>query len=247
LPLAELLRKDNDPEQPSNSTVLQPWYADDLAMMGAVKRSVTVIQELMKRGPDVGYFPQPEKSWHICPKEHEDAAREAFEGAGIQMNFCRGKRYVGGFVGSEAMLERWIDPKVKKWVAGIEILARIASRFPQTAYAGLVSSLQAEWQYLCRVVPGVEWFLGPIETAISAKFIPALLQVSDPVDDKVRLLLSHGVKLGGLALRNPVTSAPLFHAISKEARELLVKALHENGELNADGHRACVRGAGDRA
>jgi hypothetical protein len=216
-------------------------------MMGAVGRSVKVFKQLIAKGPSVGYFPEPEKSWHICPKEEEDAARAAFEEAGIPVNFCRGKRYVGGFVGSEAMLERWIDPKVKKWVAGIEILARIASRFPQTAYAGLVSSLQAEWQYLSRVVPGVERFLGPIETAISAKFIPALLQVSDPVDDKVRLLLSQGVKQGGLALRNPVTSAPLLHASSKEACELLVKALHKNGELNADGHRACVREAGDRA
>ena len=32
-----------------------------------------------------------------------------------------------------------------------------------------------------------------------------------------------------------------------EACEILVKALHENGELSADGHKACVREAGDRA
>jgi hypothetical protein len=247
LPLAEVLRKENHPEQPSNSAVLQLWYADDLAMMGAVKRSVKVMQELMKKGPSVGYFPQPEKSWHICPKEHEDAARGAFEDAGIQMNFCRGKRYVGGFVGSEARLERWLNPKVQKWVAGIETLARIASRFPQTAYAGLVSSLQAEWQYISRVVPGAERLLGPIEKTICEKFIPALLQVSDPVDDKFRLLLSQGVKQGGLALRNPVTSAPLLHQSSTDACELLVKALLENGELCANGHKACMCEAGDRA
>ena len=75
------------------------------------------------------------------------------------MNFCEFLSWetlrgwlcrIGGDVGA-------LDgPEVKKWVAGIEILARIASRFPQTAYAGLVSSLQAEWQYLCRVVPGAE-------------------------------------------------------------------------------------------
>jgi hypothetical protein len=128
----------------------------------------------MEKGPSVGYFPEPAKSYHICPKEEEAEARAAFEEAGISVNFCHGKRYVGGFVGSEAMLERWMDLKVKKWVAGIEILARIASRFPQTVYVGLVSSLQAEWQYLCRVVPGAEQFLGPIKSAICEKFIPAL-------------------------------------------------------------------------
>jgi hypothetical protein len=111
----------------------------------------------------------------------------------------------------------------------------------------VVSSLQAEWQYISRVVPGAERFLGPIEKTICEKFIPALLQVSDPVDDKFRLLLSQGVKQGGLALRNPVTSAPLLHQSSTDACELLVKALLENGELCADGHKACVREAGDRA
>jgi hypothetical protein len=159
----------------------------------------------------VGYFPKPAKLYHICPKEEEAEARAAFEEAGLHVNFCCGERYIGGFVGSEAMLERWLDPKVKKWVAEVEILARIALRFPQTAYAGLASSLQAEWQYICRIVPGEEHYLGPIETAICEKFIPALLQVSNPVNDTFCQLLLQGVKFGGLALRNPVTSLPHLH------------------------------------
>jgi hypothetical protein len=165
----------------------------------------------MEKGPSVGYFPKPAKLYHICPKEEEAEARVTFKAAGIHVNFCRGKRYVGGFVGLEAILERWLDPKVKKWVAGVEILARIASRFHQTAYAGLASSLQAKWQYICRVVPGAKHYLGPIKTAICEKFIPALLQVSDPVDDTFRQLLSQGMKMGRLALRNPVASAPHLH------------------------------------
>jgi hypothetical protein len=156
LPLAELLCRNTDPQQPSNSTVLQPWYANDLVMMGAGKRIARVFQLLMEKGPSMGYFPEPAKLYHICLKEEEAEARAAFKEAGISVTFCRGKRYVGGFVGSEAMLECWMDPKVKKWVGGIGILARIASRFPQTAYAGLVLSLQAKWQYLCRVVLGAE-------------------------------------------------------------------------------------------
>ena len=73
------------------------------------------------------------------------------------------------------------------------------------------------------------------------------MQVSDPVDEKFCLLLSHGVKQGGLALRNPMTSAPLLHQSLVEACEILVKALHGNDELSAEGHLACVRGAGNRA
>jgi hypothetical protein len=97
-----------------------------------------VFQLLMEKGPSVGYFPEPAKSYQICPKEEEAEARAAFEEAGIEVNFCQGKCYVGGFVGSETMLKRWLDPMVKKWVTGIETLARIAVRFPQIAYAGLV-------------------------------------------------------------------------------------------------------------
>ncbi len=163
------------------------------------------------------------------------------------MNFCHGKPYVGGFVESEAMLEHWMDPKVKKWVAGIEILACIALRFPQTAYAGLVSSLQAKWQYLCCVVPGAERLLGPIKSAICKKFIPALLQVSEPVDEALCQLLSHGVKSGGIAICNPVVSAPPLHQCLVNACNILIKALQDGGGLNAEAHKATVKAAGNEA
>jgi hypothetical protein len=136
---------------------------------------------------------------------------------------------------------------VKKWVAGIETLARIAVRFPQTAYAGLVSSLQAKWHYICRVVPGASQYLEPVESALCEKFIPALLQVSEPVDDVLCQLLSHGVKMGRIAIKNPVTSAPHLHQCSMDASNILVKALHNGGGLNAEAHKAVVKAAGNAA
>jgi hypothetical protein len=186
-------------------------------MMGASKRIARVFQLLMEKGPSVGYFPEPAKSYHICPKEEEAEARAAFEESGIEVNFCKGKCYMGGFVSLEAMLESWLDPMVKKWMVGIETLARIAVRFPQTAYTGLVSSLQAKWQYICRVVPGVGQNLELVESALCKKFIPALLQVSEPVDDVFCQLLSHGVKMGRIAIKNPITSAPHLHQCLMDA------------------------------
>jgi hypothetical protein len=206
-------------------------------MMSASKRIARVFQQLMEKGPSVGYFPEPAKSYHICPKEEEATARAAFKEAGIEVNFCRGKHYMGGFVGLEAMLELWLDPMVEKWVAGIETLARIAVRFPQTAYAGLVSSLQAEWQYICYVVPGAGRYLEPVESALYEKFIPALLQVSEPVDDVCPQLLSHGVKMGGVAIKNLVTSALHLHQCSMDASNILVKALHNGRGLNTGAHK----------
>jgi hypothetical protein len=200
-----------------------------------------VFQKLMEKGPSVGYFPEPAKSYHICPKEEEAEARAAFKEAGIEVNFCRGKHHVGGFVGSEAMLERWLNPMVTKRVTGIKTLARIAVRFPQTAYAGLVLSLHAKGQYICRVVPGAGQYLEPVELALCEKFIPALLQVSEPVDDVFCQLLSHGVKMGKIAIKNPVTSAPHLHQCSMDASNILMKALHNGGGLNAEAHKAVVK------
>jgi hypothetical protein len=134
---------------------------------------------------------------------------------------------------------------VKKWVVGIETLACIAVRLPQTAYVGLVLSLQAKWLYTCRFVPSAGQYLEPVELALCKKFIPALLQVSEPVGDVFCQLLSHWVKMGRIAIKNPVTFAPHLHQCSMDASNILVKVLHNGGGLNAKDHKAVVKAAGN--
>jgi len=46
------------------------------------------------------------------------------------------------------MKAQWLQPQIQQWVKGVERLAQVAPRYPQTAYAGLTKSLQLEWQYL---------------------------------------------------------------------------------------------------
>ena len=58
VPLAECLRV-VDPG------LLSPFYADDAAFNGLAQRSAQLIKLLMKRGPDQGYFPEPDKSFFI--------------------------------------------------------------------------------------------------------------------------------------------------------------------------------------
>ena len=69
------------------------------------------------------------------------------------------------------MNRRWLEPMVQKWVAEVDKLAKVQRRYPQAAYTGLVNCLQAEWQYLCWVEPGVGQHLAPVETALREKFI----------------------------------------------------------------------------
>ena len=44
-----------------------------------------------------------------------------------------GQKFVGGYVGSEAMMERWLKPKVAAWVEGVDALAMVARKYPQSA------------------------------------------------------------------------------------------------------------------
>ena len=42
--------------------VLQMWYADDSSAGGRIPGLVEWLRLLIKRGPDFGYFPEPDKS-----------------------------------------------------------------------------------------------------------------------------------------------------------------------------------------
>ena len=240
LPLAERLWQ----EVPE---CLQPWYADDFVITGPAWSNARCFNLLKRWGPSVGYFPSAEKSFHICPRRDEARAKAEFEAAGLQVQYTRGHRYVGGFIGSVRMEERWLLPQVKLWEDGVKAIAQIARRYPQTAYAAFVFSLQAEWQYLCRLCPRAGPHLAPVEQAIRGALIPALLNLDSPIDDDLRRLLGQGVKRGGLALRDPGEGATRLYTASREATEPLVASLIGNSPLHHPHHIAKVRAAGRAA
>ena len=118
----------------------------------------------------------------------------------------------------------------------------IAGKYQQLAYHGFTLSLQAEWQYICRCVPGVGINLAPVEQAIRPHPIPVLLEVpQSAATDSLCALLSHGPKAGGLDLRNPEKGADRLFQASKEASEVFVTSLMANAVLDSVHHRACMR------
>ena len=133
-------------------------------------------------------------------------------------------------------------------MAAVKTISMIAGKYPHSAYHGFALSLQAEWQYLCRCVPGVGTHLAPVEQVIRSHLIPALLEVpQSAVTDSLRALLSHGVKAWGLNLRNPETGADRLFRASAEASEVLVTSLMANAALDSVQHRVCVCKAGTDA
>ena len=166
LPLAKQMRS-------KFPTALQPWFADDSGAAGEAEANAGCLDFLVKHGPKYGYFAEPSKSCYICKVEDEPVARQAFERLGLEMNFSCGERYLGGFIGSGASKELWLGDMVAKWAMAVETLAKVAVKFPQSAYAGFTFCLQNEWQYLQRVVADTGPFFNELEKAIRLHFIPA--------------------------------------------------------------------------
>jgi hypothetical protein len=152
-----------------------------------------------------------------------------------------GHRYLGGFLGSTETQEEWLQEKVETWAAGVQALARVARRFPQTAYAGLAKSLQCEWQYLQRVIPDVGDSFAPIEKALVEDFFPALLQVPPAIVADLRPLLGLSAKFAGIGLPCPTQTANPCHQASLDCTEMLTTSLYDRDVLDAGAYASAVR------
>ncbi|KAL7478121.1 hypothetical protein ACHAW6_003911 [Cyclotella cf. meneghiniana] len=69
---------------PSN---LHPWYADNFAMEEPSSGVAALFIALCQKGPSIGYFPAPSKSWAICPHELEPSAHNVFKDSSIPVKF----------------------------------------------------------------------------------------------------------------------------------------------------------------
>jgi hypothetical protein len=235
LPLAERLRR-------AVPQAVIPMFADDAAAVGSFDKCALCLEFLMEEGPKYGYFPEAEKTRVICPLADEPEAKAAFLSRGISVTCSRGERYLGGFIGGEKEKVRWLMKKVEEWANCVKILGCIAKRYPQTAYAGFTTCLQAEWQYVARTTPNIGALFEPVERAIRNVFLPSLLGV-EAVTREQRELMAHGVKQAGLAIRNPVDCAQLNFDVSRSAVKELVSSMTTSSYLNLAEHKRKVRAA----
>ena len=155
--------------------MIYPFYVDDSEFDGSAQRSAQLLNMLMERGLDQGYFTESDKSLFILDTTgQEEAAKREFVVEGLEINFVGGIIYLGDYIGPQEEFAVLIKPQVEAWDHRVRVLGKISRRHPQSAYARLGMSLQLEWQYLQRTVPGVSTLMGPIEEALREKFFPAL-------------------------------------------------------------------------
>ena len=85
----------------------------------------------MKHGPALGYHPKPSKSWLIVKESQRGRAEEIFRGTGINITY-EGKKYLGGFVGTDEGTTKYVKELVANWVEELKNLTTIAKSEPQT-------------------------------------------------------------------------------------------------------------------
>ena len=102
-----------------------------------------------------------------------------------------------------------------------------------------------EWQYVQRVIPGVERAFDPLEKMIRQTFLPALIGIpANEIDANYRDLLTHSVKLDGIAIRNP-TETPAYNIKTSTATtKHLVDSLVDGIPFNPNAHRRAASSAG---
>eukprot|EP00957_Ditylum_brightwellii_P000567 44131-Ditylum_brightwellii.AAC.1 len=80
--------------------VLAPFYVDDVVLDGPAVSNALQLSILVMHGPDFGYFPEPDKSIHMCDaREDVEAAKAAFAARGMAVTIHDSHQYVKGFIG----------------------------------------------------------------------------------------------------------------------------------------------------
>ena len=108
---------------------------------------------LIEKGPAVGYFPEPSKSFLVVDKQYAEEAHHIFDKYSITI--VEGKRFLGGFIEDGNEKDIYLKKKELEWVDKIEKLFFVAKTEPQCALSGLPKSLQAEWEFFPL---GFGWF-----------------------------------------------------------------------------------------
>jgi hypothetical protein len=184
--------------------------------------------------------------YYACMMEDKPTARQAFVSLCLEINYLRGQRYLGSFIGSAQRKEEWLGESVSKWVTAVKTLSIVTERYPQNAYAGFTFRLQNKWQYVQQVVANTAPFFVPLEAEICTSFLPALFGIPlTEINGGYHQLLTLGIKQGGLAICNPVYTTPSNHLASRAAtHHLAVSLVGARAQFNLGTHCHCATKAG---
>jgi len=190
-------------------------FADDITAAGTLQALKQWWDHILDVGPSYGYFPQPDKSWLIVKNERHAEACEIFAGTDVKIT-AKGERHLGAVIGTAENKTAYINEKIEKWRGEINLLAEIATTYPQAAYSAYVSSYQHKLTYFLRTIPGIGDELKKIDEVVRQRLIPALTG-GHIINDRERLIFSLPPRLGGMGMKIFSEEADLDHHDSMSA------------------------------
>ena len=220
--------------------LFQVLFADDSSAAGKLETVLAWVRALVEEGPKYGYFPEPSKSVLVVKEGKEERAREVFAEY-PDLEIVSHHRFLGGCVGASAGVEAYVRKKVATWVECVRHLARAAEKFPQSAYVAFTMSLQSEWKFLQRLIPGSSAWFGELNDVIKREFIPALLARRQFSEAEMELF-ELPVRWGGLGILDPTKAAQSSYELSFSATSMVREAILGDEPLDVPGHRAYYAG-----
>lgn len=214
--------------------VTQGWYADDDSAAGKISNLADYWEVLRMLGPGYGYYPNPAKTVLLVKPDRFDEACRVFARTGIRVT-TSGSRYLGGAIGTTDFCNEYMQGLSARWTRDLESLACMAVTQPQAAYSVLTKGFTGKWQYHLRACPCPAEYLEPVDDALNAKLLPALLGGSINSDSAQRTLLSLPVRFGGLAV-------PIVAGTAASEREASIRITQPLVSLLLGGRRDCAMG-----
>ena len=188
------------------SDVTQHWYADDARYLGTFAIIETYFDSLTRQVPGRGYYPKPSKSILVVHPDHLEARKEFGSRHGFKL--CTGAHYFGGCIGDDKSKSDWMRENTLMWEKNINTISKIAGKCPQDSYPTVVNVIQAEWIFLQCVTWNIGDAFAGVEKMIWETFLPHLLfRKTKTLSPIVGTLSPMPIKVAGLCLLNPVTSA----------------------------------------
>ena len=215
------------------SKVKQVAYADDLSGAGKISDLKMWWTRVNEAGPEIGYFPNANKSVLIVKPEHYDHANEIFRDSGVIVT-RDGQRHLGAVIGTEEFKKNYVNEKVTEWVKEVKALSDIAKTEPHAAYAAFTHGIQHRWTFLMRTIPNISLLLHPLENSIRQDFIPKLVK-SQTLGESERAVLALPPRLGGMGIINPVELADVENqnsiSLTRSLTEMII-AQDPEGEVD---------------
>lgn len=155
-------------------------------------------ENLVKPGPEFGYFPKASKSVVIVKHGAEAKAHDAFSGTDLSITLD-GSKHLGIPLGTAEYRSRCIEEKISEWCGQVEKLAMFARSQPHAAYSAFTHGVISSWIYFMRMVPLSRQQLQPLEDAIRLKLIPVVTG-RHTITDEERELFALAVRDGGMGI-----------------------------------------------